>query len=336
MSMPAARSLCALPKEFYKASYYTYKPAALHHPVAALIALTNMTIAADPPAALPATLCHLDGSLVPLRDAKVSVLDRGFIFGDGIYEVVPVYDGRFFGFDAHMARLDRSLAEVRIPNPHTPAQWRAIAEQLLHSAEPAAQHALYLQVTRGVAMREHTMPSGLRPTVFAMLNATKPVSPQARAQGAVCVTAEDFRWKKAHIKCTSLLGAVLSRQISADVGATETVMFRDGLLSEASASNVWVVKDGKLAGVTPDELVLRGIRYGVIEQLCRDAGIDFTLRAITREEVFAADELLLSSASKEVLPVTRLDDQAIGNGAPGPIYERLYTLYQQAKQKGIT
>lgn len=294
-----------------------------------------MTIAASPLAALPSTLCHLDGALVPLREAKVSVLDRGFIFGDGIYEVVPIYDGRLFGFDAHMARLDRSLAEVRIPNPHTPAEWRAIAEQLQSSAEPEAQHALYLQVTRGVALREHAMPNGLRPTVFAMLNATKPVSSHIRAQGVDCVTAEDFRWKKAHIKSTSLLGAVLARQISADVGAAETVMFRDGLLSEASASNVWVVKDGKLAGVTPDELVLRGIRYGVIEQLCRDAGIAFALRDITREEVFAADELLLSSASKEVLPVTRLDGQAIGNGSPGPIYERLYALYQQAKQKGI-
>ncbi|KQP21659.1 aminotransferase class IV [Pseudorhodoferax sp. Leaf267] len=293
-----------------------------------------MPIVADPFDPLPATLCHLDGALLPLREAKVSVLDRGFIFGDGVYEVVPVYAGRLFGFDAHMARLDRSLAEVRIPNPHTARGWRAIAEQLLNAAEPAAQHGLYLQVTRGVAMREHTMPSGLRPTVFAMLNPMKPVSEAVRAQGVACVSAEDFRWKKAHIKSTSLLGAVLSRQISADVGATETVMFRDGFLSEASASNVWVVKDGQLAGATPDELVLRGIRYGVIEQLCMDAGIGFTLRGITRDEVSAADELLLSSASKEVLPVATLDGQPIGNGRPGPIYERLYALYQQAKQKG--
>jgi D-alanine transaminase len=293
-----------------------------------------MTIVADPYAALPATLCHLDGALLPLREARVSVLDRGFIFGDGIYEVVPVYEGRFFGFDAHLARLERSLAEVRIPNPHSVAGWRHLAEQLLQSAEPGPQHALYLQVTRGVAMRVHAMPSGLQPTVFGMMTPTKPVGAATRAQGVACVTAEDFRWKKAHIKSTSLLGAVLSRQISADVGATETVMFRDGLLSEASASNVWVVKGGRLAGVTPDELVLRGIRYGVIEQLCADAGIAFELRAITRDEVFAADELLLSSASKEVLPVAQLDGRPIGNGAPGPIYDRLYALYQQAKQKG--
>ncbi|CAN7347513.1 aminotransferase class IV [Pseudorhodoferax sp. LjRoot39] len=284
-------------------------------------------------ATLPDLLCHLDGALLPLRDAKVSVLDRGFIFGDDIYEVVPVYGGRLFGFAAHMARLACSLAEIGIPNPHDEATWRGIAEQLLAACPPAPLQALYLQVTRGVAMREHTIPDGLTPTVFAMLNPMKPVSDAARAAGVACVTAEDFRWKKAHIKSTSLLGAVLARQISAQVGATETVMFRDGLLSEASASNVWIVQDGRLSGVTPDELVLRGIRYGVIEQLCRQAGIAFSLRAITRDEVFAADEVLLSSASKEVLPVTQLDGHPVGNGRPGPIYTHLYALYQQAKAR---
>lgn len=292
-----------------------------------------MTTLPTPSGTLPDTPCYLDGVVLPVCDAKVSVLDRGFIFGDGIYEVVPVYAGRLFGFDAHMARLARSLDEVGIPNPHTDAGWRAIAEQLLAACAPAPQQALYLQVTRGVAPREHTIPAGLKPTVFAMLNPTQPASAQARLDGVTCVTAEDFRWKKAHIKSTSLLGAVLARQISADVGATETVMFRDSLLSEASASNVWVVKDGQLAGVTPDELVLRGIRYGVIETLCQQADIGFELRAIARAEVLAADELLLSSASKEVLPITRLDGNAVGSGRPGPVYQRLYALYQQAKAR---
>lgn len=284
------------------------------------------------PALLPDTPCYLDGAVLAQRDAKVSVLDRGFIFGDGVYEVVPIYEGRPFAFGAHMARLARSLDEVGIPNPHTESQWRGIAEQLLKACPPASQQALYLQVTRGVAPREHTIPHGLVPTVFAMLNPTTPVPDAVRTKGVACVTAEDFRWKKAHIKSTSLLGAVLARQISATAGAVETVMFRDGLLSEASASNVWVVRDGAVMGVTPDELVLRGIRYGVIEQLCRDAGIGFALGPITREQVFAADELLLSSASKEVLPVTLLDGRAIGDGRPGPVYTRLYALYQHAKQ----
>jgi D-alanine transaminase len=158
-----------------------------------------------------------------------------------------------------------------------------------------------------------------------------PIKAQDRANGVACVTAEDFRWQKAHIKSTSLLGAVLSRQLSADVGATETVMFRDGFLSEASSSNVWVVKDGVVAGPPRDHLVLEGIRYGLIEQLCQEAGIGFVLRRVARREVFGADELLLSSATKEVLPVTRLDEQPIGSGRPGPIYAKLYALYQREK-----
>jgi D-alanine transaminase len=155
---------------------------------------------------------------------------------------------------------------------------------------------------------------------------------EQRAKGFACVTADDFRWKKAHVKSTSLAGAVLSRQMSADAGAIETIMFRDGFLSEAAASNVWIVKGGKVSGSPRDNLVLEGIRYGLIEQLCRDAGVPFELRRIPREEVFAADEVLLSSATKEILPVTRLDGRAVANGAPGPIYEKLYAGYQRAKQ----
>ena len=156
-------------------------------------------------------------------------------------------------------------------------------------------------------------------------------SAAVRAEGVACVSADDFRWKKAHIKSLSLAGAVLSRQMSADAGAAETVMFRDGFLSEAAASNVWVVKNGVVTGAPKDNLVLEGIRYGLIEELCRSEAIPFELRRISREEVFGADELLLSSATKEVLPVTRLDDKPIGTGKPGPIYERLFAGYQRAK-----
>ncbi|RYF47416.1 MAG: D-amino acid aminotransferase, partial [Comamonadaceae bacterium] len=172
--------------------------------------------------ALPATLCYLDGDYTPLRDAKVSVLDRGFIFGDGVYEVVPVYGGQPFGFDEHMARLGRSLAELQIPNPLTVSQWRDIAMKL---SAPGGQtpQAVYFQVTRGVAPRDHAMPRGLVPTVFAMVNPLKPVAATVRAAGVACVTAVDFRWQKAHIKATSLLGAVLARQISVEAGATETI-----------------------------------------------------------------------------------------------------------------
>jgi len=288
---------------------------------------------------LPELPCYLNGEFTNLREAKVSVMDRGFIFGDGVYEVVPVYRGRPFRFEHHMARLARSLGELRIPNPLDGPGWRSLVERLVaayaqsQASTPAEMDQLvYIQVTRGVAMRDHVMLPGLTPTVFATSYRITPPTAEQRAVGVTCVTADDFRWKKAHIKSISLAGSVLARQISADVGAAETVMFRDGFVSEGAAANVWVVKDGTVTGVPKDNLVLEGIRYGLIEELCRAAGIAFELRRIPRSEVFAADELLLSNASKEILAVTRLDGQPIGTGKPGPIYASLYAGYQRAKQ----
>ncbi len=292
------------------------------------------------PDKLPASPCFLNGEYTTLREARISVLDRGFIFGDGIYEVVPVYAGRQFRFDQHMARMERSLKELRIANPLTRAQWREIVERLVQllavqDAQTAQQtdQIVYIQVTRGVAMRDHVMPPDIAPTVFVMSNPMKPVPQQQREHGVACVSADDFRWKKAHIKATSLLGAVFSRQISFDAGALETVMFRDGILSEAAASNVWVVKGGTLLGSPKDNLVLEGIRYGLLEDLCQQAGIPFELRRISRDEVLAADELLLTSATKEVLAITLLDGKPVGAGVPGPVYTRLYDAYQRAKQQ---
>jgi D-alanine transaminase len=281
--------------------------------------------------ALPAALCYLNGEYSALRDARISVLDRGFILGDGVYEVLPCYGGRIFRFEQHMDRLERSLGELRIQNPHTRAEWLAIARRLIADRQAAGvkDQLVYLQITRGVAMRDHTMLEGLTPTVFAMANEMKLPSAEQRARGVACVSADDFRWQKAHIKSTSLLGAVFARQISADVGAYETVMFRDGFLSEAAASNVWVIKDGRVMGPPKDHLVLEGIRFGLIESICHEAGIPFELRRITREEVFAADELLLSSAGKELLPITTLDDRPVGRGQPGPVGARLLSAYQR-------
>lgn len=288
---------------------------------------------------LPSIPCYLNGEFTLLPDAKVSVMDRGFIFGDGVYEVVPVYAGKAFRFEHHMARLDRSLAEVRISQPLTHEQWRAIADQLIAdyarstgASIETLDQLVYIQVSRGVAMRDHVMPADITPTVFVMSNLMKQPSQAQRERGVACVTADDFRWEKAHIKSVSLLGAVLARQLSADAGALETVMFRADYLSEASSSNVWVVKDGKLLGSPKDNLVLEGIRYGLIEDICREQGIALELRRINRAEVMAADELLLSSATKEVLPITSLDGKPVGNGHPGPVYARLYAGYQAAKQ----
>ena len=294
-------------------------------------------------AGLPALPCYLNGVFTRLSEARVSVMDRGFIFGDGIYEVVPVYGGRPFRFDQHMARLSRSLRELRIPNPLTSDQWQELVRQLIarfaeSTATPATQtdQLIYIQVTRGVAMRDHVMPASITPTLFAMVNTMRTPSAEQFANGVACVTADDFRWQKAHIKSTSLLGSVLSRQISFDAGAVETVMFRDGYLSEAAASNVWVVKDGTVLGSPKDHLVLEGIRYGLIEEMCRSVGVPFALRRISRAEVLEADELLLSSATKEVLSITTLDGQPVGHashrGRRGPVSVRLHAAYQAAKQ----
>ena len=283
---------------------------------------------------IPNTLCYLNGDYAPLNEAKVSVLDRGFIFGDGIYEVVPVYGRKLFRFDEHMARLGRGLDKVRIANPLTSAEWLERCRALT-AALASEDQLIYIQVTRGVALRDHVMPTDITPTVFIMTNAMKPPSAEQRHRGVACVTARDFRWERGDIKSTSLLGNVLARQMSADHGAIETVMFRDGFLTEASACNVWVVHEGAVLGPPKSSHVLEGIRYELIRELCEEEGIAFNLRPIPEAEVLAADELMLSSATKEVLPITTLDSQSVGHGAmrgkPGPVYARLHAAYQRAK-----
>ena len=283
---------------------------------------------------LPDSLCYLDGQFGPLSETRVSVLDRGFIFGDGVYEVVPVYARRLFRFDEHMARLSRSLAKLRIANPHAPGDWLALCRRLV-AAQAAQDQLVYIQVTRGVALRDHVMPEGIAPTVFMMAGPMKPPTAEQRHRGVACVTARDFRWERGDIKSISLLGNVLARQISADVGAVETIMFRDGHLTEAAASNVWIVHEGALLGPPKSEHVLEGIRYELLRELCEEAGIAYNLCPIAEAEVAVADEILLSSATKEVLPVTLLDNEPVGHGAlrgkPGPVYARLYEAYQRAK-----
>ena len=290
---------------------------------------------------IPDTLCYLNGEYGSLRDAKVSVLDRGFIFGDGIYEVVPAYAGKLFRFDEHMARLSRNLGKLRIANPHSSDDWLERCRKLIAALSVqgagagAIDQLVYIQVTRGVAPRDHVMPADLRPTVFMMCSPMKPPTVEQRHQGVACVTARDFRWERGDIKSISLLGNVLARQMSADRGAAETIMFRDGFLTEAAACNVWVVHEGAVLGPPKSEHVLEGIRYELIRELCEEVGIAFNLRPIAEADVFAADELMLSSATKEVLAVTTLDGQPVGHGAlhgkPGPVYARLHEAYQRAK-----
>jgi D-alanine transaminase len=275
-------------------------------------------------------LVYLNGAMTPLSEAKIPVLDRGFIFGDGVYEVIPIYGRKLFRSEQHMARLFRSLASIQIPNPHTKEQWMALIHDVIN-AYPADDQLVYVQVTRGVAKRGHAFPKEVTPTVFIMTNTIVPPSTAAREMGVACVSMEDKRWLRCEIKSVSLLGNVLAAQHAAEHDAVESIQFRDGFLTEASASNVWMVKDGQLMGPPKDNLILEGIRYGLIEELCAAEGIALQARRITRAEVFDADEVLLSSATKEVLPVTSMDGQAIGNGKPGPIYKKLYAAYQVAK-----
>jgi len=283
---------------------------------------------------IPDSLCYLNGEYVPLPEAKVSVLDRGFIFGDGAYEVIPVYGRRLFRFAEHMARLDRSLGKLRIVNPHGRDDWLDRCRRLV-AAQAAPDQLLYLQVTRGVAVRDHVMPTDIEPTVFMMTSVMKPPTPEQRHAGVACVSARDFRWERCDIKTISLMGHVLARQISADHGAVETILLRDGWLTEASSSNVWIVHEGALLGPPKSELVLEGIRVDLFNELCDEEGIAYNLRPISEADLFAADEVLLSSATKEVLPVTRIDGEHVGHGAmrgkPGPVYARLYEAYQRAK-----
>ncbi len=273
----------------------------------------------------------LNGEFLPIEEARVPVLDRGFIFGDGIYEVVPIYDRRPFRWAQHHARLERSLARIGIANPRDAHGWASLVRELV-DRHPWPDQFVYLQVTRGVARRDHAFPIGVAPTVFAMSSELVAPPAEQREKGVAAITLVDERWLHCDIKSTSLLGNVLARQAAVDAGASECVMFRDGFLTEGSSSNLWVVRHGTVFGPPPDRLILEGVRVGLITELCASEGIALDLRRITREEVLAADELLLSSATREILPITRLDDRPVGAGRPGPVFAKLHAAYQAAKR----
>lgn len=275
-------------------------------------------------------LVYLNGEITPLSEAKISVLDRGFIFGDGVYEVIPVYQGKMFRDAQHLARLFRNLDAIKIVNPYTKQQWYQLITTIIDHCDDDDQ-MVYLQVTRGVAKRAHAFPKDVKPTVFIMSGPLVVPSLSAREQGVACVSMEDKRWLRCDIKSISLLGNVLAAQYAVEHDALETIQFRDGYLTEASSSNVWIVKNGCVIGPPKDNLILEGIRCGLLEELCTKNNISLTLTPITRDAVFGADEVLLTSATKEILSVVSIDGQVIGNKTPGPIYKKLYQAYQEAK-----
>jgi D-alanine transaminase len=276
----------------------------------------------------------LNGVWSPIDEAKISVLDRGFIFGDGIYEVVPVYGGRPFRWPQHLSRLKRSLGKIGIPNPMVDAGWSSLVSELVARHDWTDQF-VYLQITRGVAKRDHAFPKVMVPTVFAMSSELRPVDSEARENGVAVISLPDERWLHCDIKSTSLLGNVLARQASVEADAAECIMFRDGFMTEGSASNVWIVRNGVIFGSPMDRLVLEGIRVGLMSELAESCGLPLQTRRIKREEVLEADEIFISSATKEVLAVKSLDGLAVGRGLeagkPGPIYKRIFAAYQQAK-----
>ncbi|MDH4095351.1 MAG: D-amino acid aminotransferase [Betaproteobacteria bacterium] len=277
-------------------------------------------------------MVFLNGSFLPLEQAKVSVLDRGFIFGDGVYELIPVYSRAPFRMDGHLARLERSLAAVGIRNPYARKKWREVILGLVER-QPWQDQAVYLQVTRGVARRDHAFPEDVEPTVFAMSNPL--VNPPAELvdKGAVAVSAVDNRWLRCDIKSISLIGNVLLRQVSAAVGAAETILFRDGMLTEASASNVFVVKNGLVLSPPKSNLILPGITYDVVVEIAAELKIAVEFRDVREAEVRAADELWVTSSSKEILAVVELDGKPVGDGRPGPVFRRAWQGYQEFKRR---
>ena len=277
-------------------------------------------------------IAHFNGQLVPLDQVHISPLDRGFLFGDGVYEVIPAYGGAMLRAREHFQRLQRSMDEIKLANPHTVDGWITEVNRLL--AHHPGNQAVYIQVTRGVPpKRDHVIPKGLAPTVFMMVSPLATPSPEMVEKGVACVSARDFRWEKCHIKSTSLLGNVLARQISADAGATETILFRDGFLTEAAASNVFVVKGGAVAAAPQDNHILLGITYELLTELAREGKLRFDVRPVTEAEVRSADEIWLSSSTKEVLAVTTLDGKPVGAGVPGPVFRRMHALFQEYKAR---
>ena len=277
---------------------------------------------------------YFNGSFMPLEQAKVPVLDRGFIFGDGVYEVIPVYSRRAFRLREHLARLQHSLDGIQLPNPHTADEWVAILTGLIARNAPQDQY-LYLHITRGVAPRDHAFPNPpVTPTVFAMSNPLVHPPAALLQSGVACITAQDNRWLRCDIKAIALLPNVLLRQSAVAAGCAEAILIRDdSFLTEGAASNIFVVRDGVLLAPPKDHLMLPGITYDVLLELAAANGIPHQVRRILKEELFGADELLLTSSTREVLAVTTLDGKAIGDGRPGAMFARLYELYQTFKRE---
>ena len=277
-------------------------------------------------------IAYLNGDFVSLLDAKISVLDRGFIFGDGVYELIPVYSRRLFRLDEHLERLQNSLEAVRINNPYPESEWKKILSQMVMK-HPDQDQSIYLQVTRGVAPRDHAFPENVEPTVFMMSTPLKVTDETTFEKGIAAITLDDIRWLHCNIKAISLLPNILMRQTAIDEDAQEAILVRDGEVTEGSASNVFMVYKGVIKTPPKSARLLPGITRDLIVELARQHGLSCEESNFSKVELQAAEEIWVSSSSKEILPVIRLDEVAVGNGKPGTVTRRMYHIYQDYKEQ---
>ncbi|MGB8692309.1 MAG: aminotransferase class IV [Steroidobacteraceae bacterium] len=276
----------------------------------------------------PFPICHLNGALLPLRAARVSPLDRGFLFADAVYEVIAVHAGRATRLNSHLQRLADSLAALRIRNPHDAGQWSALLQALI-TANGAADLYVYLQISRGAEYgRNHAPLPELTPTVFAFCAPLQLSSPAALAEGVACITAADTRWARCDIKSVALLANVLLRQQAVEAGAAEAILLRDGWLTDASSSAVHVVINGEIRTPPRSHLLLPGTMRALMEELASTHAIPCHSVPVSERELRAADEIWLSSATRGVIAVTSLDGQPIGDGRAGPLWRRMRPLVE--------
>jgi D-alanine transaminase len=283
--------------------------------------------------ATPLHWCLLNGERVPLAEARISPLDRSFLFGDGIYEVMPVYGGRLFRPQAHFDRLARSATAIRLVNPHSHEQWIKMLQELV-AANGGGDQYVYLHLSRGTEFgRNHAPLPQIPPTVFAFSSPWPQPAEKTLREGLACITAADTRWARCDIKSVALLANVLLRQLAVDAGANETILLREGELMEGSASTVHVVSNGRLLTPPNSTRILPGTTRGVVEELADQLGIARTEARISETQLRAADEIWLAAATREVQPVTRLDGRPVGRGVPGPLWRRVYDAWQQLKRE---
>ena len=281
-------------------------------------------------------MIYLNGEFMAIEDAKISVLDRGFIFGDGVYEVIAAYSRRPFRLAEHLARLQASLDAISLANPLDDARWSDLVGKIV-AGNPWEDQNVYLQITRGVARRDHAFPKGLKPTVFLMASELVTPSAELMRSGAKAIVLPDFRWLRCDIKSTSLLGNCMLRTLAAEAGCVEAILVREGEMTEASASNVFVVKNGTVLAPPKSHLILPGITYDVVLEILRGNAIPHEVRPVKEAELRSAEEIWVTSSSREVLPITTLDGKPVGHGEragkPGPVGVKVHALYQQFKAR---